>query len=279
MRRIKVSSLTQGVKDWLANTHQPRVLHVFDDACNLINESRDVLSIVTPQIGNGPFNLVLEEKILFAEYLDVVSEIVIHEEQIVLGELTIDIANAQLWSPRPDWEVLYAGREDIASRLTKLPMTNDKPSLPDDLLSMLADSIVSADMDATLAAARQLAGLGQGLTPTGDDFMMGAIYAAWIIHPPDVGGALAEGIVKIAAPLTTSLSAAWLQCAGRGEAGILWHEFFDSLNHANASLQSPISRLLAVGETSGADALAGFISTLGSYIALLSRKTATSSGE
>jgi hypothetical protein len=109
--------------------------------------------------------------------------------------------------------------------------------------------------------------------------MIGAIYAAWIIHPPDVGGALAEGIAKIAAPLTTSLSAAWLQCAGRGEAGILWHEFFDSLNHANASLQSPISRLLAVGETSGADALSGFMGTLESYMALLSRKRATSSGE
>jgi hypothetical protein len=279
MRRIKVSSLTQGVKDWLANTHQPRVLHVFDDACNLINESRDVLSIVTPRIGNGPFNLVLEEKVLFAEYLDVVSEIAIHEEQIVLGELTIDIANAQLWNPRPDWGVLYAGREDIANRVAKLPMTNDKPNLPDDLLSTLADSIVSADTKSTQAAARQLAGLGQGLTPAGDDFMIGAIYAAWIIHPPDVGGELAEGVAKIAAPLTTSLSAAWLRCAGRGEAGILWHEFFDALNHANASLQSPISRLLAVGETSGADALSGFMGTLESYMALLSRKRATSSGE
>ena len=232
----------------------------------MINERKDILSIVSPQIGNGPFNLVIEEDVLFAEYLDVQSKIALQAEQIILGDLTIGIANAELWNPSPVWEVLYAGREDIASRLTKLPMTNDKPNLPDDLLSTLTNSIVSADKNAILSAARQLAGLGQGLTPAGDDFLMGAIYATWIIHWHEVGRELAEEIAKTAAPLTTSLSAAWLRSAGRGEAGEVWHHFLNSLVLGDKlRIQESMDRILAVGETSGADALAGFIGVYAAY--------------
>jgi hypothetical protein len=63
-----------------------------------------------------------------------------------------------------------------------------------------------------------------------------------------------------AALLTTSLSAAWLKSAGKGEAGILWHEFFDALISANpVQIQEAADRILTVGETSGGDALAGFV--------------------
>ena len=77
---------------------------------------------------------------------------------------------------------------------------------------------------------------------------------------------LAEEIAGAAAPLTTSLSAAWLRSAGKGEAGILWHEFFDALIDSDAArIQETMDKILAVGETSGADALAGFIGLLAAW--------------
>ncbi|HXD12473.1 MAG TPA: DUF2877 domain-containing protein, partial [Anaerolineales bacterium] len=116
-----------------------------------------------------------------------------------------------------------------------------------------------------------LAGLGAGLTPAGDDFIMGAIYAAWILHPFEVARGLAEEITDNAAPLTTSLSAAWLRSAGKGEAGILWHEFLDTLIDENTiQIQAAMDKILAVGETSGADALSGFIGTCVALHSLLS---------
>jgi hypothetical protein len=48
-------SLAPAVNTWLKDSRHPRILHIFDSACNLINESREVLSIVTPQIGRGNF--------------------------------------------------------------------------------------------------------------------------------------------------------------------------------------------------------------------------------
>lgn len=277
MKPLNALSLAPAAREWLANSHHPRILHVFEQACNLIDERGDVLSIVTPQIGNGPFNLVLEEEVLFSDHLDVQSSISTHADRLHLGDLTIDTAIAKLWQPRPDWETLHARRVDILNQimsLRALPGAKQSPNeekiassqrallamtpIPDSLISAL----ISADLPSSLIAARKLAGLGIGLTPTGDDFIMGAVYAAWIIHPPENASLFAREITNTAAPLTTSLSAAWLRSAGKGETGITWHDLFDALISGNFTRkQESVKKILAVGETSGADALAGFIGT------------------
>jgi len=273
MQSINTLSLAPDVNDWLANSRHPRILHVFDHACNLINEHREVLSIVTPQVGNGPFNLVIEDDIFFFEYLNGQSTISIRADQLNLGTLAINTANAKLWSPRPDWERLHASRENILNHLTPFPITKYQPSILNSLISNLSLSIAAADIPSALAITFQLAGLGNGLTPAGDDSILGAVLAAWIIHPLEVAGYLAEQITNTAAPLTTSLSAAWLRSAGKGEAGILWHQFFDALiSRDEIATEDSIEKILAVGATSGADALAGFIGTFRSWAELTSPK-------
>ena len=265
MHSINALSLTYCVNDWLADSRQPRILHIFDRACNLINERREVLSIVTPQIGNGPFNLVVEDEILFPNHLTLESPIFVSANQIIFGNLTLCTEGAKLWSPRPDWEVLHAKKAELLSQLTSLAIAASPPSLPVSLLSTFSTSIASADSASAFAAARRLAGLGIGLTPAGDDFMLGAVLAAWIIHPTETAGVLAEGIANAAAPLTTSLSAAWLRSAGRGEAGILWHHFFNALVGGDPfQSQNALCKILGVGETSGADAVAGFLGAVAS---------------
>jgi hypothetical protein len=267
---MNVLSLTQHVHDWLANTQSPRVLHVFDRACNLINEHGEVLSIVTPQIGNGPFNLVLEHEVLFSERLNLESVITVHENQLHLGEMIINLAGASLWHPYPHWDTFHCKRNEIAEQLQQLEITDHKFS------NSLSSCLVHAELESSKHDAQSLAGLGMGLTPAGDDFIIGALYATWIIHPKQVASILAEQVANAAAPLTTSLSAAWLRAAGRGEAGILWHTFFDTLISAGriappacggvADPTCAMNKILAVGATSGADALAGFISTFISYM-------------
>jgi len=260
MQRINPLSLTHNAIDWLANSDHPRILHIFDNVCNLINERSEILSIVTPQIGNGPFNLVLEKDVLFSGYLSPESQILIFPTQLQLGDLTILTVTANLWSPIPDWETLHAKRPEILNQIISLPVNYLQPSLPTQLLSTFSTAMMVPDLATSRAAAKQLAGLGQGLTPAGDDFIFGALLAAWIIHSPEVAKNLAEEITNVAAPLTTSLSAAWLRSAGRGEAGIRWHVFFESLMSGDsASIQKKMDKILAIGETSGSDALAGFI--------------------
>lgn len=254
MQPTNALSLTPAVNDWLKNSRHPRILHFFDRACNLINEHRGILSIVTPQIGNGPFNLVIEDNVLFSKHLHIQSPISIHESQLALGDFVISLDHARTWSPRPDWERVHVKKDEITDRVSKLQIAHDE--FPGSLSSALAN----ADISSCLSASRQLAGLGQGLTPSGDDFIMGAIHAAWIIHPYEIASVIAREIAKTTTSLTTSLSAAWIRSAGRGEAGILWHHFFDALISGNMiAIQESMEKILAVGETSGADGLAGFV--------------------
>jgi uncharacterized protein DUF2877 len=275
MQSIIALSLSPPASEWMANSHRSSILHVFDHACNLINERREVLSVVTPQIGNGPFNLVVQHDVLFSTYLKAESPISIRANQLQLEDLTVLVTNAELWSPRPNWEMLHARRKNIPDELISLPLTTyESPALaPQAFLvqvpgiagvsNSLLSAIANADIPVSLAACQKLAGLGNGLTPAGDDFIMGAVLAAWIIHPPDVASILAKEITDTAAPLTTSLSAAWLRSAGRGEAGILWHEFFGKLMSADAGqIQSSVNKIRAVGESSGGDSLAGFLGTI-----------------
>ena len=265
MQYINALSQTTTVIDWLTNSRCPSVLHVFDRACNLINEKRNVLSVVTPEIGNGPFNLVVDS-IVLSDHIDLQSEVSISPNQLTLGDWMVNTGSAELWSARPKWDALKHKRETIVHFMTALSNTLLKPLLPDSLLDSFSIALAKANISTALIVTSRLAGLGIGLTPAGDDFIMGGLYGAWISHPPDVAERLAQEIAETAAPLTTSLSAEWLRSAGRGEAGIGWHEFFDVLLTGSAveptHLRDKVEQILEVGETSGADALAGFVGTL-----------------
>jgi len=284
MAHINAHSLTLAGKDWLTDSRHPRILHVFDQACNLINARGEVLSVVTPQIGNGPFNLVSENEICFSKHINLQTPISNSLNQLNLGALTLDTANASIWSPLPDWQRLYEKQNDILNQLRSLPLTiyqahdsdrnfaifaHSYPTTDNlqSLIANLASAVAAANIPACCTFASQLAGLGIGLTPAGDDFILGAVLAARVIHPPETASSLAKEITNTAAPLTTSLSAAWLRSAGKGEAGILWHHFFDALTAQDPMhLQEALDKINAVGETSGADALAGFIGVVLSWM-------------
>jgi hypothetical protein len=262
MKFLNVLSFGPDVKAWLANSHQPRILHVFEHACNLINESGEVLSIVTPHIGNGPFNLVIADTLRFTDHLDAGSAIAIQVVQLQVGPLAINTKGVRLWNPRPNWELLHTKRDEIISQLTYLSV----PQFSNSPISTFSSALVKADLPNAKTLASQFAGLGIGLTPSSDDFILGALHAAWIIHPPDVAQSLAREVANIAAPLTTSLSGAWLRAAARGESGILWHEFFDAaISSDDDRINGAVNRIQSIGATSGSDALTGFFDTLISY--------------
>jgi hypothetical protein len=268
---INAVSTTGPVSEWLANSTSARMLHVFDHACNLINERREVVSMVTREIGPGPFNLVVEGDVRFAQDLSLASPVFTSARQLSLGDLEIHIFDAKLWDSRPDWNMLHNKRETLLRQISPLSEIELQVSRLQ-CSSSLSSSIAMADIPSCRNAAAKLAGLGQGLTPSGDDFLMGAVYAAWIIHPHEIAECIVTEIAKVATPLTTSLSAAWLRAAAKGEAGILWHKFLAALISGNeTAIDLQTSNILSIGATSGADALAGFINTFTAYTEIENR--------
>jgi uncharacterized protein DUF2877 len=103
-----------------------------------------------------------------------------------------------------------------------------------------------------------LVGLGPGLTPSGDDFLCGAMTALHYLGHAPIAQRLALPTLPVAARDTNLISAAYLRCASAGHASIV---LFDALESVVAGDDTHLARRLdavhAVGHTSGWDSLAG----------------------
>ena len=265
---ITASAITPAAQRWLAATTSARLLSGHERACNLINQNDDLLAIVASARGLNPFALVAEAPFKTLSRSD---RIEVGEGRLVSGDWTIDATEAALWNPSPDWAAVRKAQLNWAALLPlALELTPEGSFLglfTDDVSGLLAraqhgaslliDGLTYHSPLTALDGAHILAGLGPGLTPSGDDFIVGAMLAVWA----GLGAVeLCAPIAEAAAARTTFLSAAYLRAAARGECMIQWHKFFDALQSGEAGrIRLGIGKLMRVGHTSGADALAGFL--------------------
>jgi hypothetical protein len=242
---------------------------------------RPVIALVTPEIGDGPLNIVLDGNGWNLGTIEAGTPARTDGERLRVGGLVVDLGQAEVWEPRPDWAALRRRHAAIGARVPALRAVSLGHAPEGSLLALLdGGSSEDAPREAILAAARsavdaleagwagdlarlpegaaRLAGLGGGLTPGGDDFLCGAMLWAWLAHPEP--RSFCGAIVETAAPRTTTLSAAFLQAAAQGECSAAWHALLNALAQGD---DSGVSRaaldVLAHGATSGADALAGFL--------------------
>lgn len=282
--KLPALSLSPKAQGWLNSTTQPRVLHVYSPVVNLSNEHGEILSIVTPEIGNGPFSLVADIRD-FDQLVDTNPVVKIHSDQIRLGNLTISIDQAELWQPSPDWGALKSIDFTASAQVIESILIQEAPedsvaflivranatAKPPDRFQQAArvgvrllSAGLQADDDAKLTSgASKLAGLGIGLTPAGDDFLVGVMLGLWAARDLAAATRICRMIVAAALPRTHRLSAAWLTAAGDGEAGETWHRLLAGIQRGDEEqIREAVFRILPTGHTSGADALGGFLHIL-----------------
>ncbi len=111
-------------------------------------------------------------------------------------------------------------------------------------------------------ATETLAGFGPGLTPAGDDGLMGILYGVWATQAqPDEP--LLGRVVAQARSRTTTLSGAFLVAAAAGEAVQAWHELVEAVGEGEGEgVYAAAKGILAIGDSSGACALAGFMAMI-----------------
>ena len=269
--RVVARSISRPVRERLLG--QPsvaRVLAVFDHACDLVTPGGDVVALVTPQVGNGPLNVVVgvEPGGFTAVEPDMIARL--EGGRLRVGGLEVALEGATVWEPCPDWSALRAQQPTIASHLPLLRTIalHHTPDVGRDGIPSYGPAREAAnalragwegDEAQVRAGAARLAGLGGGLTPAGDDFLVGVMLWAWLAHPRPAP--ICRAIAEEAAPRTTTLSAAFLRAAARGECSAAWHRLLAALGSGTAEdqLAAAVQDVLAHGATSGADALAGFL--------------------
>ncbi|RME71221.1 MAG: DUF2877 domain-containing protein [Chloroflexi bacterium] len=253
-----------------ARPFRGRVLGVFRRACNLVDPQGRVVALVLPEVGNGPFAAVLSAGVGLFDTLSPGMAAYGNARQIRVGPLHIALDEAVRWTPRLP---LPAHPLNISLILPLLEDYADWPR-PDSEAAMarqmgeqageaaarLSRSLATRTPgDALAEAAARLAGLGNGLTPAGDDFLLGVMAALWLVGK----GHLVPAIVAASAPRTTALSRAFLEAAGRGEFIEPWHRLVRAWQAENLpELAAAVEKVADFGASSGRDALAGFARTL-----------------
>ena len=273
--------------DWFSQGSEVRILQVFNRSCNLINSDGSILSLVSTELGPGPFAITVEmtgspnEDVPgIWDDVTIFSRVRISPGQIQIASVHIDLSKAAVWNPKPAWEDILPGNlVQIRQILNQMlcshsPLSNVLNNLNNGQLSASAPKLMAAwrelsaglqenDIAQAKVGAKKMAGLGSGLTPAGDDFLMGFIYSLWSQWDSKRAHIWATKLVKVAAPLTTRLSITWLKAAANGEAAEPWHRFVNALiKNDPVNLVDATAGILATGHSSGSDAVAGYVAGL-----------------
>lgn len=151
-----------------------------------------------------------------------------------------------------------AGRAEV-------PAVRDDPSgiidVARPVLTRLALALETGDRDGAARAAAQLIGLGPGLTPSGDDALVGIEAALHALAQPSagfLGPALGDAETR-----TTDVAATLLRHAAAGEFAERLHTLLAALlGPDDERVPAAIEQAVAWGATSGTDCLLGVLVAL-----------------
>lgn len=126
------------------------------------------------------------------------------------------------------------------------------------VLDQLAAALPTDDVDAAGRIARRLVGLGPGLTPSGDDALIGLAAALRAMGHPAQG--FLDEAIDDAAVRTTAVAASLLRHAAAGEFSERLQRLLGALlGDDDAPIAPAIEQAVAWGATSGTDCLVGVL--------------------
>jgi len=125
----------------------------------------------------------------------------------------------------------------------------------------LLQLLKTTDLDGILSTLRPLLGLGAGLTPAGDDLILGLLlaYNRWgpALRPVFDLAELDDRLNRAASQKTTLLSANLIACASQGQADERLVNALDGMITGNPAPDQCARSLSSWGNSSGCDALVG----------------------
>ncbi|MBI3974866.1 MAG: DUF2877 domain-containing protein [Armatimonadetes bacterium] len=255
-----------------------RVLAAYDRSCYIETGEGRLIAVLAEPLGRGAFAITVGGTPSFAN-LRPDQALSLTGQMLQLGDHRIDLTMAVPWDPTVP---SLAGPGDQGMRVLAAHLRANAPAeglagvhldpgeTPETpllaqgrgALNRLYTGLTQGDAAAITGATAQLAGLGPGLTPSGDDVLAGILLALRLwpgaAGPlgPKVVGAL---LIGTAAPRTGRISRAYLWAASRRQASEAWHDLIRALPADPDAVITAATRILEIGETSGADMLTGFL--------------------
>jgi len=258
------------------------VVHsVFDKAVNLqCAVSNDLYTLMADGMDDGPNTLVVEVPGFQGTGVVVGDAAVAVDGALsIRGKVTVALTHAAEWRMAPP--VRTCGSDALRVRLTAArahierygsqggmilaPAGSDIARVTSGMLQRAGDQLLEAlkhrDLETALAHAGQLIGLGPGLTPSGDDFLVGlmaALSAAGPLAPPYRD--FCASVVLMSKTHTNAISHAAIKMAAQGKVrDSVARLTSELLGKHQGQFRPALDDVLRIGSSSGTDIAWGLV--------------------
>ena len=272
---------------------QAIVHSVYARACNIETDAGALVTLLTQRSANLPHGVRcgLPARADFQDLFVPSQKVTIGAGVLLIEEagIAVDLSGASEWRcvmPAVGVNVFseathhtLTGLRQIlrmhapAGGLVPLLLRDEAPASAFDLamhrrlacaLPVLRDATLGSDTAAATQAFAQLVGLGPGLTPSGDDFIVGYLAALHSRRAREAGiglllASLAIPVARLAAG-TNLISRQFILDALEGEFSEWLAELMTAISgHDDARVRVCAAQMLALGHSSGADSIVGVL--------------------
>jgi hypothetical protein len=254
--------------------HGGRVHGTFARAINVETREGALWTLACRALGDGPGALVVDAAEFQPFGVACGDGVSLHGSTLMVGErLSIALDGVRPWEcvlprwPDDDSRVaanLARAKRELETRLAasareQMPLAAHASARLAGHVDALVAALREHDVDALAERAANMIGLGPGLTPSGDDVLVGLLAA---LHVPGAPGEALRGIglriAKDAAGGTNAVSAAVLREAAQGRVREPIVVLLRALLHGGPDAVSrALGTVFAIGATSGADIATG----------------------
>lgn len=249
-----------------------QVHSVFQKALNIIDEENHLYTLLTSEMDDGPLAVTLSLKSFEESPFIKDQRILMTREELSIPGHRIPLENASRFSllfppydPSPWCYRLIQETENILERENQhgdSPYERAVEKLLHERLMDLTDAFQKEDEDQILSSSKKLIGLGPGLTPSGDDVLLGMMLVLNLPgNPYEKYLPLFDQVLLEARDETNLLSFHGL---ARAREGFVRRNLLDFIKAIlrEKEIEKEREQVRSIGHTSGQDILLGVLSLL-----------------
>lgn len=279
------------LQQMVATAFTGTVHSVFKHALNIQSDGNgEIFTLATKAMDRAPNTLVIDLDTF--DHLDIhqYDRVLVRHNQLLIEEkLQIAIHTATRWQCQ--LPIYPLNRTSLRMNMSSVKQfidlqgkgggikLNDSPvsefeaetsRLLQQRTTLLYEEILNQRLDRFQAYAADLVGLGPGLTPSGDDFLVGLFAVIHLENSPcSIYKPLCESVIKMIQPLTNEISYTTLKKAAYGQVRESICSFIHAILYGTeAESIEALRKVLAIGSSSGTDIALGLISGLEANIKL-----------
>ena len=261
-----------------------KIHSVFNRVINLVDPKRNLITIANNELDNGPATLIVDSKINF-NFINQEMDVKCYEQKITIADkLQISLDNLKIWTiPAAKIDkvnsIYFKRNKKLFDSYLKNKLTTDgcgyfySANFQSDKNCDKSPGAISKELNLRLsnlkakliareditAEIKSIIGFGIGLTPSGDDFLVGVLSVFYLLKE---GEKLFLEIVSILKKIkieTTDISKKMLNYSMRGSTRENIYKLINSLTAEEEIKEEVIKNVLDIGSTSGKDIAVGIM--------------------